>query len=155
MSALLKKEHELGFSNRRERDNYGKNIHKTTEYAANPHRAILDFIAPYLDDIHLSADKLLVATYRQPEKTEGGILRTDSALEEDKFQGAAGLVLKVGPAAFKDDASVTFKGFEAKELDWITYRPVHGSAREIAGLHCRFLQDLHIDAVISDPTLVW
>ncbi len=143
------------FSNRRERDTYGKNIHKTTEYAANPHKAILDFIAPHLDSIRLSADKLLVATYRQPEKTEGGIFRTDKELEEDKFQGAAGLVLKLGPACFKDDASTTFSGFRADELEWVTFRPVHGSAREIAGLHCRFLQDIHIDAVIEDPTLVW
>ena len=143
------------FSSRRERDTYGKNIHKTDEYAANPHKAILDFIIPYLDSVVLSADKLLVATYRQPEKTEGGIFRTDKELEEDKFQGAAGLVLKLGAAAFKDDPQQTFGGFKAEPLDWITFRPVHGSAREIAGLHCRFLQDIHIDAVVKDPTLVW
>jgi co-chaperonin GroES (HSP10) len=143
------------FANRRERDNYGKNIHKTNEYSANPHKAILDFISPYLDSVRLSADKMLVATYRQPEKTEGGLYRTDASMEEDKFQGAAGLVLKIGAAAFKDDASTSFAGFKAEPLEWITYRPVHGSAREIAGLHCRFLQDIHIDAVIEDPTLVW
>lgn len=143
------------FSTRRERDTYGKDIHKTDEYAKNPHKAILDFIGEYLNAIELSADKLLVATYRLPEKTEGGLYRTEKNMEEDKFQGAAGLVLKVGAAAFRDDATTTFAGFKAEPLDWITYRPVHGSAREIAGLHCRFLQDIHIDAVIKDPTLVW
>lgn len=143
------------FANRRERNAYGKNLHKTDEYAANPHKAILDFIGIYLDDVTLSADKLLVATYRQPEKTEGGLYLTESALEEDKFQGAAGLVLKIGAAAFKDDAKTSFAGFKVEPLDWVTFRPVHGSAREIAGIHCRFLQDLHIDAIIKDPTLVW
>jgi|SRR5665213_625772 len=143
------------FSSRRERDTYGKNIHKTDEYASNPHKAILDFIASHLDSIELSADKLLIATYRQPEKTEGGLYRTESSMEEDKYQGAAGLVLKVGSACFVDDATTSFAGFKVEPLDWITYRPVHGSAREIAGLHCRFLQDLHIDAKIKDPTLVW
>jgi co-chaperonin GroES (HSP10) len=145
----------LEFSSRRERNTYGKDIHKTAKYASNPHKAILDFITPYLADIELSADKLLIATYRQPGKTEGGVYLTDSQMEEDKYQSAAGLVLKVGAAAFKDDATTSFAGFKAEELDWITYRPVHGSAREIAGLHCRFLQDIHIDAVIKDPTLVW
>ena len=145
----------MDFNTRRDRDVYGKNIHKTDEYAANPHKAILDFILPYLDSIRLSADKLLVATYRQPEKTEGGIYRTDKELEEDKFQGAAGLVLKLGPAAFKDDPTTTFGGFNPQPLDWITFRPVHGCAREIAGLHCRILQDIHVDAVVDDPTLVW
>lgn len=145
----------MDFSSRRERDSYGKNIHKTDEYAANPHKAILDFITPYLDSIRLSADKLLVATYRQAERTEGGIYRTDKELEEDKFQGAAGLVLKVGQAAFKSDAKITFMEFKAEPLEWVTYRPVHGVAREIAGLHCRIIQDIHVDAVVEDPTLVW
>jgi co-chaperonin GroES (HSP10) len=143
------------FKNRRERDSYGKKIHEKDDYAANPHRAILDFVGPYLDSIDLSADKILVATYRQPSKTEGGLYLTDSSMEEDKYQSSAGLVLKIGAAAFKDDASTTFAGFKAEPLDWVTFRPVHGSAREIAGLHCRFLQDIHIDAVVKDPTLVW
>lgn len=153
MSALRKFDEK--FSTRRERDTYGKEIHTTVEYATNPHRAILDFISPYLDSIRVPADKLLVATYRQPEKTEGGLYRTAKELEEDKFQSAAGLILKTGSATFRDDAKTTFGGFKAEPLEWITFRPVHGSAREIAGLHCRFLQDLHVDAVIEDPTLVW
>lgn len=143
------------FANRRERDVYGKNIHKADDYARNPHLAILDFITPYLDDIEVSADKLLVATYRRPEKTEGGLYMTESSLEEDKFQGVAGLVLKLGAAAFKDDARVTFSGFAVEPLDWVTYRAVHGAAREIAGLHCRIIQDIHVDGKIKDPTLVW
>jgi len=143
------------FGSRRERNAYGKTIHKTDEYAGNPHKAILDFIAPYLGSIRLSADKLLVATYRQPERTEGGLYLTESSLDEDKFQSAAGLVLKLGEACFKDDPTTSFAGFKAEPLEWVTFRPVHGSAREICGLHCRFLQDLHIDAVIEDPTLVW
>lgn len=143
------------FANRRERNNYGKNLHKTAEYAQNPHKAVLDFLTPYLKDVRLSADKILVATYRQPQQTEGGIFLTDKTMEEDMYQSAAGLVLKCGDAAFKDDASTSFAGFKAEPLEWVTFRPVHGSAREIAGVHCRFLQDLHIDAVIEDPTLVW
>lgn len=145
----------LEFANRRERDTYGKSIHKTPEYSSNPHKAILDFITPHLNSVRLFADKIMVATYRQPEKTEGGLLLPENALEEDKFQSACGLVLKVGSAAFKDDAATTFGGFKVEPLEWVTFRPVHGSAREIAGLHCRFLQDIHIDAVIEDPTLVW
>lgn len=143
------------FANRRERNAYGKALHKTDEYAANPHKAILDFITPHLDSVRLFADKIMVATYRQPEKTEGGLYLTDKTLDEDLYQSAAGLVLKVGSAAFRDDAATTFGGFKVEPLEWVTFRPVHGSAREIAGLHCRFLQDIHIDAVVEDPTLVW
>ena len=133
----------------------GKNLHNTPEYSANPHQSIIDFVTPFLDSIKIGPAKVLVATYRQPKVTAGGLMKTEKYIEEDKFQGAAGLVLKIGAAAFKDDATTSFAGFKAEPLDWITYRPVHGSAREIAGLHCRFLQDIHIDAVIKDPTLVW
>lgn len=143
------------FSTRRERDRYGSDLHKTPEYASNPHLAILNFISAHLEDIRLSADKLLVATYRRPEQTEGGLILTDSNLNEDKFQGVAGLVLKVGDAAFKDDSQTTFCGFRAEPTEWVTFRAVNGVAREIAGLHCRIIQDIHVDAVIKDPTLVW
>lgn len=145
----------LDFANRRERDAFGKELHTTDEYAANPHKAILDFISPYLKDIRLYADKVMVATYRRPERTEGGVYLTANELQEDMYQSAAGLVLKVGSAAFKEDAHTTFGGFKVEPLEWITYRPINGSARAIAGLHCRFLQDIHVDAVVEDPTLVW
>lgn len=133
----------------------GENLHKSQAYAQNPHKAILEFAKHFIDKIHLSSDKIVVATFRQPEKTAGGIYRTDQSMEEDIYQGAAGLILKMGSEAFKDDARTSFGGFSAKPYDWVTYRAVHGNARQFAGLHCRILQDAHIDAVIEDPTLVW
>lgn len=145
----------LDFANRRERDAFGKELHTTPEYATNPHKAILDFMMPYLKDVTVYPDKVMVATYRRPEKTEGGVFLTANELQEDMYQSAAGLVLKLGSAAFKDDPSRTFAGFKLEPLKWITYRPINGSARAIAGLHCRFLQDIHVDAVVEDPTLVW
>lgn len=143
------------FTSRRERDSYGRNLHKTPEYATNPHKAILDFILPYIEKVRVFPTKILVATYRQPERTEGGLILTDTSLDEDMYQGACGLVLKVGDAAYKDDATTTFTGFKVEPLEWITFRAAHGSARAIAGLHCRFLKDDLVEGVIEDPTLVW
>lgn len=143
------------FSSRTERNNYGKGLHKIAEYAANPHRTVLEFITPYLEDIELYPTNIMVATYRRPERTEGGVYLTEKSLDEDMYQGAAGLVLKVGSAAFLETDTVTFAGFKVEPLDWVTFRPVHGSAREIAGIHCRFIDPRHIDAKIKDPTLVW
>lgn len=133
----------------------GKDLHKSKEYETNPHQAIIDFCSPFLDEIKLAPSKILVATYRRPEKSAGGIIMANSNLDEDKWQGVSALVLKLGASAFKDDASVTFAGFEAKQFEWVTFRTAVGVAREFNGLHCRIVEDKMIDAVINDPTLVW
>lgn len=133
----------------------GSELHKTKEYEFNPHKALVDFCAPFLDKIRVAPSKILVATYRRPEISAGGIIMSNKDLDEDKWQGVAALVLKCGVSAFKDDPSITFGGFEAKEGDWVTFRPAVGVAREFNGLHCRIVEDKMIDAVIDDPTLVW
>ena len=133
----------------------GAELHKSKEYESNPHQTIIDFVAPFIDKIQLAPSKILVATYRRPEKSAGGIIMANTNLDEDKWQGVAALVLKLGSAAFKDDANITFSGFEAKIHDWVTFRPAVGVAREFNGLHCRIVEDKMIDAVIDDPTLVW
>ena len=133
----------------------GADLHLTKEYEVNPNKAIIDFCAPFLDKIQLAPSKILVATYRRPETSKGGIIMATSNLDEDKWQGVAALVLKLGVSAFKDDESISFNGFGAKQYDWVTFRPAVGVAREFNGLHCRIVEDKMIDAVIDDPTLVW
>jgi co-chaperonin GroES (HSP10) len=133
----------------------GKNLHTSKDYEKNPHKCIVDYCTPFIDSIKLAPSKVLVATYRRPEVTAGGIYMAASNLDEDKWQGVAALVLKLGASAFKDDATTTFSGFEAKQFDWVTFKPSVGVAREFNGLHCRIVEDRFIDAVIDDPTLVW
>lgn len=133
----------------------GKNLHETKDYEENPHKAIIDYCSAFIDGIRLAPSKILVATYRRPARTSGGIIMAGSHLDEDKWQGVAALVLKLGSSAFIDDATTTFGGFSAKQFEWVTFRPSLGVAREFNGLHCRIIQDSNIDAVIEDPTLVW
>lgn len=133
----------------------GKTLHNTPLYAQNPHKAIKDFVEPFLDQVHIGPAKLLVATFRQPEKTAGGLYKTQRFLDEDKFQGIAGLILKFGPLSFTDDTKVKFGGFKAKEWDWVIYKPENGRAIELRGLHCRIIEDVSIDAVAADPELLW
>lgn len=134
----------------------GKNLNSTESYKSNPHKAIIEFSKDFLDNIVLAPSKVLVATYIRPEiKTSGGIITVGDWNNEDKFQGVAALVLKLGSRAFKDDDSISFAGFSAKQYDWVMFRPSVGVAREFNGLHCRIVEDKMIDGVISDPTLVW
>ena len=99
--------------------------------------------------------KLLVATYRQKQRTKGGIILTDNYLNEDMYQGIVGVVLKAGPLACEDSGRVVFGGFKIKAGDWVVYKPDEGRSTELRGLHCRFIPDVCIDAVIDDPELLW
>lgn len=133
----------------------GKNLHTTPLYSTDPHGAIRAFVEPFLPQINIGPAKILVATFRQPEKTAGGIIKTQRYIEEDKFQGIAGLVLKRGPLSFEDDARIKFGGFIANEWDWVIYKPENTRATELRGLHCRIIEDSSIDAVVGDPELLW
>lgn len=104
---------------------------------------------------------ILVGTHVRPEKTKGGIIRPDRNLAEDRFQGKVGLVLKVGPVAFLDNATAQFGGMTVEEGDWVVYRASDGyemffvddNGRD--GTPCRLLEDVHIKARVVDPEMVY
>lgn len=135
--------------------NAGKTLHNTALYAENPHKAITGFASPFLDQMHIGPAKILVATFRQPEKTAGGLIKTQKFLQEDMYQGITGLVLKVGPLAFIDEGRVKFGGFKVDPFQWVIYKPENGRATELRGLHCRIIEDVNIDALVDDPELLW
>lgn len=98
---------------------------------------------------------ILIGIYKAPEKTAGGIFRPESSKKEDVFQGVVGHVLKVGPAAFKDDENNKFYGVEVKEGDWIVYRPSDTWMTSVNGQECRVLEDAKVKARVAHPDLVF
>ena len=46
--------------------------------------------------------RLLVLPFKMKEKTKGGILITDDVIERSQVASTCGLVLKVGPDAYRD-----------------------------------------------------
>lgn len=127
----------------------------------SPKQALLD-AAGDLSDYDIFHNLVLVATYVPPETTKGGIILADRTLDEDRFQGKVGLVLKVGPLAFVDDAKTQFGKKKVEPGDWVIYRP--SDAQELfirdrrqmnAGLPCRLIEDVFIKATVADPTLIY
>lgn len=105
----------------------------------------------------LSKDKVtrcqvLVATYAG-QKTHSGtsILRIDQDLNEQRFQGSIGLVVALGPGAFKDAPGASFHGIEAKVGDWVLTRPADGLQMLINSVPCRLFEDVNILMVVDDP----
>jgi len=144
---------------------------------------LLRELAPIIEGIELQRNRCLVATYIRPNITRGGIIITDKASEEDRWQGKVGLLLKVGPTAFdyeelheradalleEPDGPLTVDIAHqqaATELglprvgDWVAYRTseTHEVGIEVApGIcaSCRQIYDESIVMVVNDPSKIW
>lgn len=137
------------------------NLREIAEVAGhNPAKPLLD-AAGDLDDYEVCHNLILVATYIAPEKV-GSIIMPDRKIDEDRFQGKVGLVLKVGPLSFEDDGSHTYGGITVKPGDWVMYRPsdamevfIRDRRRINDGLSCRLIEDVFIKMKVSDPSLIY
>jgi len=94
--------------------------------------------------------RILVLPYRGQGKTKGGIILSDETIEERGYTTVTGLVLKVGPDAYKDKERFP-NGSWCKENDWIIFGRYAGSRFGIEGGEVRILNDDEIIAVVKDP----
>ena len=124
------------------------------EHTVDPSVEIKEAIGD-LKDFQLFNNQILVGIYIRPTKTKSGIILTDKTVDEDQYQGKVGLVLKVGPVAFKDEKGEWFKDVSIKEGDWVVFRPSDGWALAVNGAPCRILEDYTIRARIQSPDYVW
>lgn len=100
-------------------------------------------------------NNILVGIYIRPEKTKGGILRPESNLKEDVYQGKVGLVLKKGPMAFVSDANIDFMEMQVNEGDWIAFRVGDALSMQINGVDCRMVVDRSVRMRVTDPEIVF
>jgi hypothetical protein len=117
------------------------------KHEKDPRTAIFDQIGE-LADYEIGPRQVLIATYRRPEKTIGGIVIPKSNLDEDLFQSKAGLCVKAGDGA-------VFCGKALHVGDWLVVRPSDCWALEVNFVHCRHVFDDQIKARIPHPGLIW
>jgi|FreactcultureFD7_1027221.scaffolds.fasta_scaffold19527_2 co-chaperonin GroES (HSP10) len=123
-------------------------------HAIDPKKAILDEIGD-LSTFELFNNKILLATYKRPEKTKSGIILTDNNRSEDTFQSKVGLLIKIGPSAFEENAEGWFAGEKFELGDWIVHRPSDGWSINVHGVDCRILADTQVQGRAVDPDEVW
>lgn len=132
--------------------------------ATDQRAAILEATAEAVKGMDVLRNRVLVATYVIPEKTAGGIIRVDKALDESRFQSKVGLVLKKGPAAFKFDSTMDkdFPSVEPEVGDWVFYRAADTTECGIAkdgdrgnGISCRMIYDDMVHGRILNPDAIY
>lgn len=125
------------------------------EHTVDPAKEHLDRVKDYVKDIEPLAAEVLLAVYLRPEKTKSGLFLSDTSREEDRYQGKVGLVLKLGPIAFKDDATHSFGDRTPKIGDWVLINVGDTWAFDLGRQRCRFAEDVNIKAIINRPDIVW
>jgi co-chaperonin GroES (HSP10) len=112
----------------------------------------------------IAQNELLIAIYRRPEKTSGGIVLPKSNLDEDLYQSKTGLVIKMGSACRcvrRDERTGVSYGIDVKVGDWIIVRPSDTLAMDVKGVGarehtaCRLVYDDRVRGRVPNPDVVW
>lgn len=119
--------------------------------------AILDAIGDVGCFTLLGSD-VLVAIKPDADRSKGGIIFTDKKLEEARWQGKVGLIIAMGPTAFKydpDNPACAYEGRKPKLGDWVVYYPHESREIAIRGTVCRIVSDKVIRMTTTDPDSVY
>lgn len=93
---------------------------------------------------------VLMRIFIRPGRSPGGILYADMTLDEDKYQSVAGLVIDMGPDAYRDKDRFP-NGKWCKIGDWVTVPAYEGFKFSFRGVPLRMHADDQILSVIEDP----
>ena len=94
--------------------------------------------------------RILVLPFRMGEKTKGGILVGQEALDRQQVASQCGNVLSMGPHCYKDKERYP-EGPWCKVDDWVIFARYAGSRIQIEGGEIRLLNEDEILATVKDP----
>ena len=122
-------------------------------HEVDPKQEILEKLGSTLDGFEILNNEVLLAIYLRPKTTRGGIVLTPRVLDEDKYQGKVGLVVKVGP-------SCDFPTVPIALHDWVLIKASESFALDLLAednkeINCRLVMDKFIRVKISHPGMVW
>jgi len=120
----------------------------------DPKEEILSSVGD-LNEIEVFNNNILVAIYIRPTRTKSGIILTDDTIDQDRYQGKVGLVLKMGESACVDPSGNWFNGVKVNVGDWVIFRPSDGWSVAINGQPCRIMDDLVIRGRAKHPDMIW
>jgi len=106
---------------------------------------------PALDKVPQATGwRMVVLPFKGVEKTKGGLLLTDKAIEEQQLTTNVGLILNMGPDAYADKNKFP-NGPWCEKGDWVVFARYAGSRVKIEGGEIRILNDDEVLAKLKDP----
>ncbi|MGH7744963.1 MAG: hypothetical protein ACREQ5_09195 [Candidatus Dormibacteria bacterium] len=126
----------------------------------DPKLVIQKAVAPYLSEITVLGAEVLIGIYVRPDaslKLAGGkeLYLPDRVRAEDKFQGKVGLVLKMGPIAFKEDSTHRFGDAVPQVGDWVALRVGDSFQISVGEQMCRIAEDVNFKLIVKHPDAVY
>lgn len=124
----------------------------------DPKAAIMHATDEFVGRTEVFHNQVLIGLYLGPEKSQGGIFYADIRQRENEYQGKVGVVLKIGPLAFKDDDRNKFEGQKIEVGDWVAIRPNDGWPCRLGGIKgvpCRMVEDVHVKMRLASPDDVY
>ena len=94
--------------------------------------------------------RIVILPHKGVEKTKGGVILSDTLIQEQQWTTNVGLVLKLGPMAYEDKNKFQ-TGPWCKEKDWVIFARYAGSRLKIDGGELRILNDDEILGVVDSP----
>jgi co-chaperonin GroES (HSP10) len=127
-----------------------------TIHVEDPRDVIWNAVGADLEIVEPMNQQVLVAIYIRPAThTASGLQIADEAVDEDRYQGKVGMVLKKGLRAFVDDGPVKFYGQDVTPGDWVVYRASDGLKCMIGDRECRLIPDVYIKGKLGHPDAVF
>ena len=107
---------------------------------------------PALDKVPKAVGwRITVLPHKGIDKTKGGLLLTDKAIEEQQLTTNVGLILNMGPDAYSDKTKFP-NGPWCKKGDWVVFARYAGSRVKIDGGEIRILNDDENLSPVEEPT---
>jgi len=94
--------------------------------------------------------KMLIVLPELKEKTAGGILLPERALEREQTASIVGFVYKMGDLCYKDENKFP-TGPWCKEGDFVLFHAYSGTRFKVNGREFRLINDDTVEAVVDDP----
>ena len=121
----------------------------------DPKDVLLEQAGPFAEKLTPIGARVLVATYIRPRKLASGLELPDKYIQEDEYQGKVGLVIKMGALAFTEDEGHQWGNVVPKVGDWVLMNIGDTKRLSVGKNTCRFIEDVNVQAILTDPDAVY
>jgi co-chaperonin GroES (HSP10) len=110
-----------------------------------------------VSDVRIPLNRILLAIYKSPEVTRGGIIRPDIVKDEDIYQGVVGLVIGLGPHCYEENDAIDWREEDQCSFgDWVMFRRGEGLRVRVNKCECILMEsERGIKMVLPRPDVVF